>query len=274
MRRTKWDANQLKNFLETMLDSWDLLSNQQATIDDVTSRQGRADDNKWQIVITDKVTSLVTDGKKKVMKVPLDFQRGLLQTNPSGALPVSAHELSHVLQTEAADVLTETIPLAGIKGRRYITGSEMGGVLEERILLSYLDLVRPTNDFYLKGLKVKEAGGSIAEVVRAVHGAKGGTFDDSEDRRVKSVNQALRLYRNGGVNSQPLDYLEQERIVESLGEQPVDKIRLIATQAVSFALMDSAKLHQVDMLNLDNLSSHRRPAEEVLAMYLLRFHTA
>jgi hypothetical protein len=272
MSETSWKADELKKFLEAVLTEWEFLSERQADWEEATDREGRSENDKWQIIISPKAASLETDGRKKVMWVPENFNRTLTQTGPSGALPVSAHELTHVLQAEWNDRLAQIVPLARIKGRRSITGFEMGGIHEERQVFGALGISRPRNNFYLMGLQRKIDGGNVAEVTRAVHEAKGDQGGSTPEKRLSTVGQALRLFRNGKNNSQPLDYLEQELMLEALRGQPTDRIRAIAIGAVSFALMDSAALHRVDILHIPNSQDIKVPSETVLRVYKEKFH--
>ena len=129
---TRWGAPELKAFLESMLTDWQLLSSEQTDWQSVADRVGKTTDQKWQVIVTPKVDSLSVDGIKGTMSVPESFDRTLAQMSPAGALPVAAHELTHVLQAESDTALAAQLPLAIVKGRRSATGREMGGYLRRK----------------------------------------------------------------------------------------------------------------------------------------------
>lgn len=133
LNNTVWQAAELKDFLKTMLEEWGLLSSYEADWDAAKERSGSAEDGKWQVVFTPTGDTLSTNGAKKILFVSEKFRRSLTQVGPpAGALPVAAHELMHVLQNENDEIVAQQIPLAKIKGRRYLTAREMGGIYEER----------------------------------------------------------------------------------------------------------------------------------------------
>lgn len=204
---TVWQAEDLSNLLESMLDEWGLLSAERSDWEGVADRTGAPVDQKWQVVITEKADSLSVDGKKKVMLVPKSYGRTLTQQSPAGALPASAHELTHVLQCEYDELLAGQLPLAKVQGRRYLTTREFGGIYEERRMQAMFGRDRPTNTTYLRALQVKEAGGTQAEVVRAFLDASG---VNTVAGRKLAADRILRLYRSGKHNSQPLDYIAQD----------------------------------------------------------------
>ena len=106
-----WRAEEMRDFLEDILRSSELLSEARSDWESVADRAGFAEDEKWQVVITPKITSLSVDGEKKVMFVPESFDKPLVKDG-GGALPVAAHEYTHVLQNESSSQLAQTLPLA------------------------------------------------------------------------------------------------------------------------------------------------------------------
>jgi hypothetical protein len=274
LEQTKWQADRVKQFTETILAEWGWLSNDQADWHEVDERIETATDKRWQVIISPKAVSLGIDSKKKVVIVPEDFDRPLLRQNPSGVLPVVAHELTHAIQSEYDEVVAEHIPLAKIKGRRTLTGKEMGGVQQESLIFDYFGQHRRVNTMYLRAFEAKIAGANQTQTAKAFMEARlatdpGATRTDAAKSAAKVTS---RLYRHHGFNSQPLDYLEQGVMLRELGlHLNEDVIAAIAMAATSFSLHDSAALHRVDLLDVP-VEPPKHPAEDVLRIYFDRFH--
>lgn len=266
----RWDAGQLKIFLEAVLSDWELLSTEHIDWQGVRKRSGAAKDNGWQVVVTPKRQSMAVDGIKKAIFVPQLFDRGLIQKGETGALPLAAHELEHVLQTEYDQVLANFMPLARLKGRNNSAMREMGGIMTERVLRGMLGQDRSVGVTYLRGLQTKLAGGNRVQAARSFLEAT-----DSESPMSRRIHVAgkniLRLYRQGGHDSQALNYTEQELILRGLQSLPAEQVMAIATAGGSFSLRDSAELHRVGLLHLPE-GVPQKPAEDVMRIYLERFH--
>jgi hypothetical protein len=272
MEQKEWGAEELAELLKAVLNKWDLGSSQEISWEALEDRQGPADDGKVQVVITPKQSSLEYLSKKKVLLVPKEFKRKLVQQNPAGALIVASHELTHVLQGEASDELAEDFPIAAVNGRRPLLMHEYGGLHQESAFLQALGMRRGRNMFYLRGLEQKMDGGNIAQVIRAVHLAHNESEQsDSEEARRTSVDQTLRLYRHAGQSSQQIDYVEQELVEQALQGQPEELIQRIAIYATNFALMDSAELHRVGLFDIPNPEEVRIPWKTVLEVYQEQF---
>ncbi|MGH7239632.1 MAG: hypothetical protein ACREHG_06150, partial [Candidatus Saccharimonadales bacterium] len=262
MDNNRWDANKFQDFLSTVLDKWGLLSEELVDWEVADSRSGPSADSQWQGVITPKITALSVDGDKKLMKVPEKFDRTIAK-----ALPVAAHELTHDLQHEYSVRLAERLPIAKVKGWRYVTGFEMGGISEERRLLARLGRDRPTNFTYLRALEAKLSGANQTQAARAFAEAKADRSDETYALAGKNV---LRLYRYGGYDSQALDYAEQALIDQALKRLPDEQRRAVAIAGGSFGLADAAALRRVGLLDLPR-ELDRQPAEMVLSTYLENF---
>jgi hypothetical protein len=272
LERTVWQADQLQAFLRHVLTEWELLSTEECDWHDANERSGPAADSKWQVIVTPKVNSLDANGRHKVMWVPERFSRTLLQQVPSGGLPVSAHELAHVLQTEADEELATHLPLAGIKGRRSITMKEMGAVFQEGKVQAYFGNRRPVNTTYLRALQAKLAGRNNTEVARAFVEARRLTHPNgSEQAAAKSGNVATRLNRHDGFDSQPLDYLVQGYLIKCLRSQmSEDALAVFSIAATGFSLSDTARLRAADLFEIPK-SLRFRPAETVIRCYFEEF---
>lgn len=267
----RWDAPQLKSFIETILNDWQLLSGEQTDWSAINKRSGMAGDEKWQVVITPKKQSMAVDGIKKVVFVPEKFSRTLTQEGEAGVLPLAAHELKHVIQSEYDAVIGQAIPLARMKGHNYVAMREMGGIVEERKLRAMLGQDRPVNTTYLRALQTKLAGGNRTQAARSFLEASL-TRVPLEQRIRTAGKNILRLYRHGGNDSQSLNYIEQELILRSLSQLPEEQVTAIATAGGSFSLRDSAELHRVGLLELPKRVP-QKPAEDVMRIYFERFHS-
>jgi hypothetical protein len=269
MKNTKWNADQMKQFCEAVLGSWDMLSEHQTDWESVDERSGFATDEKWQVVITPKVSSFSVNGKKKVISVPDTFDRTLIQVSPSGALPVSAHELSHIWQHEFSFTLAKLIPIAAVKGKRYITAFEMGGIHQERALHEMVGQERPTSVTYLRALEAKLSGANQTEAARAFAEAKGDGV--TEEQKQSAGKNVLRLYRNGGHDSQALDYIEQELLRRSLSQLPANEVMAVSIAGGSFSLRDAASLHRFGLFQLPR-QIKVQPAHDVMDIFLRDFY--
>lgn len=269
MHNTRWDAVQMKQFCDAVLSHWELLSEHQADWNEVGERSGYAADDKWQVVISPKVSSLSVNGKKKTVTVPEDFDRTLIQVSKAGALPGAAHELSHIWQHEYSFELAAIIPLAKIKGKRYITSFEMGGIQQEREIHTMVGQIRPTNVTYLRALQAKLDGANQTEAARVYAEAMGDEI--SPDIAKMAGANTLRLYRSGGYSSQALDYIEQELLLRSMSDLTPGQTRAIAIAGGSFSIRDTAALHRFGLLELPT-SIRVQPAEDVMEVFLRDFY--
>ncbi|MFI5275576.1 MAG: hypothetical protein ACHQT5_02005, partial [Candidatus Saccharimonadales bacterium] len=269
MRTTRWNAGQMKEFCENVLSSWSFLSEHQTDWEAIGKRSGFAEDDKWQVIVSPKVSALSVNGKKKTVTVPEDFNRTLIQISAAGVLPGAAHELSHVWQNEFSYQLAEQIPLAGIKGKRYVTGYEMGGIEQEREVHTMVGQIRPTNVTYLRALQAKLHGANQTEAARAFAEAKGDEITEHSAQIAGSG--VLRLYRNGGHDSQALDYIEQELMLRSLSSLSPGEVRAVAIAGGSLSLRDAATLHRFGLLELPR-EIHVQPAQDVMELFLRDYY--
>lgn len=273
MEQTSWKAGEFKSFLETVLDEYDLRSSVKSSWEELADRQGAASDGKWQVVISPKVFSLTVNSRDKVMLVPQDFDRSLIGGSVQGALPLGAHEVTHVLQAEFREQLAADLPLARYGSRRATALAEMGGIVQEREFLADVGIERPSNMFYLRGQETRESGGNVAQVARAILESRSSDnptaeIQDDLKTRKSRAGMALRLYRAGGHHSQPMDYVEQRLMSEVIARQSPERVRAVSIGATALALMDSAALHAVDMFELPDVSSIESPAKVVMRVYL------
>ena len=267
-----WRASQIKQLVEAVLREWDVLSDQAVTWHEVDDREGFASDGKFQVITTPRRKNMSVDSTRRIVNIPEDTVRPLTGLYPAGALPLVAHELSHVLQAYADYELGQQIPLARIKGRRYRILREAGGAYQEKVLCrDYLGLGREPNLHYLVAYAAKVNGGNRLQVARAFYNSliegKELTDDELWPVRELAVNRSARLYRYGGHSSQALDYVEQSVVcgvlMERLSPEQVDAFLL---GSASFSLEDSVLLHRYGLLTLPATAAYS-PAHDVMRVF-------
>jgi len=275
----QWNAERIKACAEAVLGEWDMLSEQAATWQQVEGRDGFAPDEKFQVIVTPHRKNMSVDSTRRAVNIPEGLIRPLVGLYPAGALPLLAHELSHVLQAYADYELGQQIPLARMKGRRYRILREAGGVYQERVLCrDYFGIEREPNLHYLVAYTAKAQGANRLQVARAFYQSyiEGKPLNLAEDlaARELAVNRTARLYRYGGHSSQVLDYVEQSVIcdvlLERLAPEQVDAFLL---GSASFSLEDSALLHRYNLLTLPARAAYS-PAQEVMRVFEAEFYSS
>lgn len=260
----QWNAARLKQLLETVLQAWGLLSVHKVTWEAVEARPGAAPDNLFQVVVRPSKASMAVSSHKRVMYVPTAFERSATSLYPAGALPVAAHELTHVLQALADAELAKLIPLAEMKGWRYSGGREAGAVFQENLLQThYLGRRRAFNVASACAMLAKAAGGTQLAVIRAFYDCLTKGRPATEADRALSVDRALRLYRRGRHNTQPQDFVEQAEIAAQLAELTPEQACQFALAGSSFSPQDAVLLHQAGLLPLPAALVHQ-PAHDVM----------
>ena len=270
----KWSAPQVKQLCESVLEEWLKLSSSIADWEEIEDRDGFVADDKWQVSIHPGKKNLSIDNAKRVLWIGEDFERTLTQESPAGVLPVVAHELTHVLQSEFDYELGKQIPLAKIKGRMSSPLREAGTIYQERKIQAMLGRHRKTNLYYLRALEVKLSGGNRLEVARAFFNSytEGKQLDDTAQEKARdlAVDRSLRLFRSGGHNSKPLGYIEQELIVRELLKLPLQNAEALMVAGSSFSIKDLARLHKSDLVQIpESIGLH--PAEDVLRIYIDKY---
>lgn len=269
LKETKWDGEKFKEFCETIIREWGWLSEHEADWSEAAERDGPAEDKKWQIIVGPQSDSIVVQRIKKILRIPASFNRDLVKT-----LSVAAHELAHLIQAESDSVLAEKIPLAVVCGRRTSNLREGGAVDQETKVYQMLGVKRPTSVAYLSALQTKLDGGNIVQVARAFYNnyedESALTDDEKEANRKLAADRALRLYRNGGYNSQPLDYIEGELSRRALLSHSPETIEAIMLTGASFSLRDSARLHELGLYNPPQ-TTDKHPAEEVWRVFSQKY---
>ncbi len=213
------------DWIRSVLDEYGLLS---VHTDWDSERVGPADDELWQVIVNNKFKSLSVNDKQRIVCVPdkaVSIERAISLIN---------HEIVHVLQHTNKRAIGRLAIMQKIGLDNVSEQTESGGKWQEKVANeASTGKVNPRipGTGYFKALEVKSRGGSYGEIVQAY-------FDELRvttprkplDKAVaESVNRARRLFRSGGfqyaphspyvTNSQPLSYLEQQLIYESLDDE-------------------------------------------------------
>lgn len=269
LKQTKWAAGQFKDFCEAIVKEWGILSEHQANWSEAAERDGPAEDKKWQIVVSPQADSISINRTKKLFNVPETFNRDLIKS-----LTVAAHELAHLAQAESDTALSETIPLAKAGGRRISATREGGAVDQEAKVYAMLGTARPTRIGYLSALQAKLDGANVVQVARAFYNfyedeSRLSEEEKHENRKI-AADRALRLYRNGGYNSQPLDYIEGELTKRVLSQISPSLVEPIMLSGASFSLRDSVRLHAMDLYDAPTTTKYH-PAKDVMRVFMGKY---
>lgn len=277
LETVRWRALDIQRFVESLLARWDMLSAQRVTWSDVDQRQGFAPDEKFQVIITPHRKNMSVDSTRRVINIPATIERPLAGLYPAGALPLIAHELTHVLQAFADYDLGQRIPLARMKGRRYRILREAGGVYQEYVLArDYFGTNREPNNHYIRAYQAKLSGAGRVAVARVFYeslvAGKGLSAEEDAAARDLAVNRTSRLYRYGGHSSQVLDYVEQSVVCNVLLQRLMpEQVNAFLLGGSSFSLEDSARLHKFGLFALPD-GPVRSPAEEVIQLFLNKIY--
>jgi hypothetical protein len=166
----------------------------------------------------------------------------------------------------------DTIPLARIKGRHALALREGAGANQERVIQSeYFGREGSASTHYLRALQAKLDGEDVVGVARAFLDSYREDFPNVPIDKAASVSadRALRLYRNGGYNSQPLDYIEQGLIAAELDKLDPEVARRFILGAGSFNVKDLATLAKIGLFKLPDVEFS--PAHDVMRVFQREF---
>ena len=221
-----------------------------------SERQGPAADNKWQVIVNDKFKNLAVNDKKRVVKVA-DKSISLLS-----AVSDENHEIVHVFQHENKRALGELAILQRIGLDQASDQTESGGMWQERIARETLTGKKDTDVAvgYYQMLVIKARGGTYGECADAYYKyLRDSEPDESAEHSAGvAINRARRIFRSGGLqysqdltsltNTQPLSYLEQHLIYESLDD---DQRRLLFVAGIK--LTTFGELAKYGLVDIDKI---------------------
>lgn len=250
------DGETLGEWLRDVLKEYELLSEETEWDSDRTHRPA---DNKWQIIVNDKFKSLSVNDKQGAVKVP-HKSMNLLK-----AISLSNHEITHVLQHENKRAIGHLALMEKLGLDSVSEQTESGGKWQERVAYEALtgkprDVIAGTGYFAM--LSIKEKGGSFGDAVKAYYEdlLAGTPSMKPETAASQAVNRARRIYRAGGTeyaadsniltNTQPLSYLEQQLIYESLSEEQRQFLFIGGVSLRNLVELSAAGLVKIDEISI------------------------
>ncbi len=243
----KIQADEIKSWLEGLLEEHGLLS-QDPDVD--LRRGGRPADGKWQVILTEKVTTMSVNGRQGFVKVPASFKRNVIR-----AAVLACHEFAHVVQHENKGQLMELELAQQIGTDRASVMFEAGGLwYEEQAKQVLFGDKRPAKRHYLAAVRTRLDGGSFLEAWKAYFDSASHAepTEDLTKRAEIAFSSTRRIFRKGGMftgpgmvaDSQPLHYLEQSLVAQSLTGE--DK-KLLLVGGINIGTLN--KLGRVGLLN-------------------------
>lgn len=262
------NANELKSWFKDVLSEYDLLSKYDDNYN--PDRLTRAKDRLWQVVFDPEKSSLDVDSKQGVIKIPTDFDRGIADISPTGAIPLIAHEITHIIQNENKEKISLSL-MDDIGTDRYLIVSEAGATVQEEEAQQYFGNILPTEPHYLEAMKKRLNGGNLAECAKAFFDSRIKQDPNADKKEVAKLafDRATRLFRKEGdfnsktnhlTNSQPLVYLEQELLVRELSKKGLSKLLLLGGASIQTL----ADLHKIGMLDMNKITFPKRSVIEIL----------
>lgn len=253
LQRVHVSTEQMKQWCEQVLREYGLLSsNTEFSFD----RQDRAADGKWQVIVDPKATALSVNSKKGIMTVPGNYQQPIEE-----AVPVVQHEVTHVLQhenkTRVGLAITEKVGMD--RASIFFEGGGMAWQFDaQRELFGNESF--SAHPHYLRAIQKRLEGGSYKECVKAFFDSFVALSPEKDKRAIlqEAVDRVARIFRHGGkfedthgyvTDSEPLVYLEQILVGQSLAEAHADELLLIgglniehATELKRLGLLDTSNV--------------------------------
>lgn len=240
LRQREMDASEMQDLMETYLQQIGL------------SAYG------WQVEIREDRRAFSVSGVEKKVKIPASFKRGVIKGGSgSGVAALVEHEIGgkypgHVMQSVNAEENQAGLRLGrepSFRGKKYVANREAGGVLAEMGALEALfGEKRLMKGGYAAAMKVLIEDGSRVDAIRAFAESVASDPSNTTDASYKlAANRVSRLFRYGGRNSQPLDYVEAAGFVQVAKDLDKTTLNTMLAEAV-FAPKDMMRLHAFDML--------------------------
>jgi len=258
------DAKQWQQWAEKFLESQGILSRQTSYNPD---REEPAGDDRWQVVITPE-PNLSVNKKQKVVKVPENFDRPLIDPVTGDAIPILNHELAHVVQLENLSRTSLTI-FEHIGDDRASAFLEGGAIAWERKAKKIFNQERAINFQYLEAIKTRLKGGSYLDCFQAFFNSWMEHYPDYDKKRAakRAANRATRLFHGGNLtdqgsylsSSKSLIYLEQQIIADELKKSGQENLLMAGVR-----LQTLAELHQAGLLNLSDLTIPEKTPVELI----------
>lgn len=247
LKEAVYDREYIKTAAEEVLASYDLLSDESSETFD-PEREGPAQDNKWQVIVSDAYGVMGVDSKQKIVKIPAKNQ------TPTSLFSITlAHEIEgHVLQHENKEKIgMHLYQRVGSEGSSMF--AEGGAMMnQDYVSKAAFNYASSAHAHYVRAMLAKHEGGTYLDCVKAFYDSAREPhvellaekkIDQAEYiKRCKTavrlaVNRTRRLFRNGGdygsseaslTNSQPTAYLEQIALQEKLKEHGMPHYLLLS----------------------------------------------
>lgn len=267
----EWDAEKTADLARHILAQNDLLS--QDGEDDFTDGKwpsdSSADHPKIGVVIGPFANLQYSQGWIKIPSKMSKNKRRLRQTVPSGPAYVLPHEFEHAIDGITSKYGERKVALARTKTR--MSGGVREGVgkkAESDAAHRLFGETLPPSLAYVKSLRtLLECGRENAAIMVFAQEAavqKGNSSVEAEISHAE--NRVQRLINYGGLNSQPLVYVEQVLLGEALNTVP-ERVREVVAANSFMDLRTQARLHQFGLLITDRYKP-KVPAVEAVQGYL------
>lgn len=273
---TEQEIEQLKEYI---FDS----SEMQAFLNAYLVRTGLSREG-WTTEQRDDIKSFAVNAIHKIIKIPASYKSVVAKDFPvTGVIGLVEHEVGgkqagHVMQSVSASKNPELLELARsskFRGKRFLAMREAGGTSAEADAMKrYFGQTRRFGTSYASAMQALLKGGTHADAVKAFAEAQidGREVSPEESKKAYALaaNRVMRLLREGGRNSQPIQYVEAatvRKVAQTLPEPIVD---VMFAEAV-YDPVDMIRLHRFGLLGTDG--DHRfKPDEdpETIVKELLR----
>ncbi len=271
LKQEKFTEQDIAEGMRVVLKEWGLLSDQ---ADYDPDRDGWAADGKWQVVISEEFDNHKVVVEKGIVAVPTGQNRTMHQMAPAGVVPLIDHELEHLLQREAArqDETGLAISKTSVRGPRASVIYEAGGKAREDA--SQADLFGQSQNpkpHYMRALQALLENGTEGDAMVAYFQSalEQNPNGDPKKLAMTATNTTMRLTRFGGINSQPLAYIESASVVAEMQDMsPADRRRTMISFG-SYSLPDLVRLHEFGLATqVDESFIPQRTASEILTPWI------
>jgi hypothetical protein len=261
------NPEQVENYINSILKSYDLLSEYPADAEQVANNIKPAD-NKWRCYRSDKNT-FATENQSKVILIP--DKKISMKTLMSVVL---THEIIHILQREntaeiGLPLYTHPDQLGGDRSGLFQEGGAM--YYQGEATKKLFDMDTMPWPHYIKAMRVKQAGGDYLACVKAYYESSVSLENEKNLTEAKklsllkmAIDRSKRLFRNTPnfnnndrsiPSTKDTVYLEQKAVVEEIIKHPelqnlilVSGINLeTAKEMIHFGLLDLSKLRTPDL---------------------------
>ncbi|MNP92434.1 hypothetical protein D3C85_49420 [compost metagenome] len=244
LKSTQMTPGEIRQAYANIIHKTGLLSSEDPSTWTPT-RKTRAKDGLFQVVENIDKATLSVDGDAGVYKVGTE-SRSIYDVLVVGGF----HELTHIDQAQADQVLGDTLRIAKIKGKRVSMLREVGANINQRKAeLMFFGKSKPVALTYAKALQTLEKGGDLFAATRSFYDEARRIAPSDSPRSIARVaaDRVTRLVRQGGHSSQSMVYAEEAILNKELeGASLSAKERAVAITGLD--LVDQVRLHKYGLL--------------------------